>query len=351
MVPRYFTPRAGGEPRKVTEGVAHVLDTFRLGSGIDDGTEWIVGLDGGGNLSAQRSEPPEGLPSAVRAQVSFHEVSGGTRRRIHLDTLFLFDMRLVEQAPDCPGVNDPVDLYGSLVGPLAAHAAVGPLELRRTEGQLTVTRGDLLAGLAGGATWAFRCADRNGGKMARVLSILTGADRMHAVHVGRGVVLIYPLLGVDADIYPMAPGNEEIISRLLYDLLHAWWTDAARDAPPALRKAGALPVPSRSQHERKLIRQGFEIRRDKAVRRRRGWTGALPGVMGKERRALPPEGSADDFLDLAVEALSTLDDWLSPSMVSLHERVQAAPGPLGPPRETNRLLDALLAAYFSRGAK
>lgn len=303
--------------------IAHVIDSFMLTCG-PSAAEWVVGLDLAGNLAVRPLEPADTLPVSLRKQLAFHEVSGGLRREIELDTLYLFEMRLLEQAPDCPGVNDPVYLYGTLVGPISIGSPAEVAHVRRIEGQLTVTRGDLLAGLVSGAAWAFRYPDASHGRMASTLSLLTGADRRDVVEVGRGAVLVYPLLGVDADIYEMAPGNEDIVCRVLYDVLFAWWTDAARDAPPALRKAEKLPVPSRSQHEQRLVREGFEIKRDSAVRPREGWTGALPGFLGEERRALPPEADTDGFLDLAAEALRNAREWPSPSVLALHRRVHAA---------------------------
>ena len=78
---------------------------------------------------------------ACAAQVSFHEVAGGSRRLLRAAELYLFELQLVEQAADRPGFDDPVHLYGTLLGPLSP-AGLGEV----TEGQLTVTRADLLEG-------------------------------------------------------------------------------------------------------------------------------------------------------------------------------------------------------------
>jgi len=320
-LPRYFTPRAGGLPHDAATGMVSVLDVFTLEYG-GACADWIVGLDADGSVAARRLEPVDALPSSLHGQIAFHEVSGGGRRAIHLDTLFVFEMRLLEQAPDCPGVNDPVFLYGSLIGPLSCDpAARESPRPRHIEGQLTVKRGDLLAGLASGAAWAFRTADANGGRMARTLSLLAGADNIEAIRAGHGAVLIYPLLGVDAELFAMAPGNEDVVSRILYDVLFAWWTDAARDAQPALRDAASLPVPSRAQHEQRLVRDGFEIRQDRAVRPRRGWVGALPGFLGEQRLTLPAEADAAGFIELATEALLSAPEWPSPAVTALNGRV------------------------------
>jgi hypothetical protein len=324
-LPRYFVPRAGGAPEDASGEIIHVLDSFTLTFGRSS-AEWIVGVDVAGNVVPRRVDPvhPVPVPVSLRRQVAFHEVSGGAHREIELDTLFLFEMRLLEQAPDCPGVNDPVFLYGALVGPLFPGSRNGSAPIARIEGQLTVTRGDLLAGLVTGAPWAFRCPDANNGRMAYTLSLLTGADRVDVAEAGGCGVLIYPLIGVDADLYELAPGNEDMVSRVLYDVLFAWWTDAARDAPPALRTADGLPVPSRAQHEQHLVSEGFEIKGGKAVRSRQGWTGGLPGFLGEERLTLPPEADTDGFLDLAAEALRDAREWPSPAVLALHRRVRAA---------------------------
>ena len=119
VLPRYFAPRAGGEPCDVPTVIAHVIDSFMLTCG-PSAAEWVVGLDLAGKLAVRPLEPADTLPVSLRKQLAFHEVSGGLRREIELDTLYLFEMRLLEQAPDCPGVNDPVYLYGTLVGPRSA---------------------------------------------------------------------------------------------------------------------------------------------------------------------------------------------------------------------------------------
>src|SRR4029077_240919 len=97
------------------------------------------------------------------------------------------------------------------------------------------------------------------------------------VAAGHNAVLVYPMLGLDGDLYAESPGHEEIVSRVLYDLLYAWWSDVAREAPPAFRSPDALPVPNRAQVEQRLKREGFTIKGEVAVRTKAGWAGALPG--------------------------------------------------------------------------
>jgi len=335
VVPRYFTPRAGRDAKDAPGGLLYAIDTFTLRTG-GAGTEWIVGVDHAGEFAVQRLEAFDALPAQIRSALAYHEVSGGARRVIALDSLFVFEMRLLEQTPDCPGVNDPVRLYGTLVGPLTSDTSVDGGPIRRLEGQLTVTRGDLLAGLVAGARWAFHCAEANGERSARAFSMLMGADRYHEVAAGQGAVIAYPMLGLDGDLYAQTPGNEEIVSRVLYDLLHAWWTDVAREAPPAFREPDALPVPNRPQVEQQLRREGFAIKGDVAVRTKAGLAGALPGALGRESRHLPREGATNDFLKLAVEALAKAPEWPSPSVEFLSGRVRnasevdrpAAPAPL-----------------------
>jgi len=336
VVPRYFTPRPNRDAKEAAGGVLHPVDAFALDSGSAR-TEWIVGVDHAGEFDVQRLEPFDALPPSVRSALAFHEVAGGARRAITLDSLFVFEMRLLEQTPDCPGVNDPVHLYGTLVGPLTSDGSIGAAPIRRQEGELTVSRGDLLAGLVAGARWTFHCAEPNGQRSARVFSMLMGADRYETVAAGRGAVLVYPMLGLDGDLYAETPGNEEIVSRVLYDLLHAWWTDVARETPPPFRSPDALPVPSRPQVEQQLKREGFTIKGDVAVRTRAGWAGALPWPLGREKRVIPPEGATNEFLRLAVEALAKARDWPSPSVTALSAFVRnlaakapAAPAPLRP---------------------
>jgi hypothetical protein len=317
----------------VRGGVLHAIDAFTLQTGLK-GTEWIVGIDGAGELGVAYVDSPDAVPPPIRRALAFHEVSGGTRRVIETESLFLFEMRLLEQTPDSPGVNDPVYLYGTLLGPLPSTTSFSE-PLFRIEGQLTVNRGDVLTGLVASARWAFRCAHTSGDRPARVFSMMVGGDRHEAVARGQGAVLVYPMLGVDADDYALTPGNEEIVSHVLYDLLSAWWIDVAREDPPAFRSADTLPVPSRRQHERRLAHEGFTIKGDVAVRARTGWAGALPGPFGREARQIPPEGRTEDFLGLAVEALMRAPAWPSPSGAALSRLVRSATGaepPVLPPQ-------------------
>jgi len=359
-LPRYFTPRPGAEPKDAPGGVQHAVDAFALQFGATRAV-WLAGIDHAGEFDVQRLGALDGLPPQIRSALTFHEVAHGDRRVLTLESVFLFEMRLLEQMPDCPGVNDPVRLYGTLVGPLASDPSRFP-PIQRLEGHLTVSRGDVLAGLVAGARWAFRCADTNGHRSSRVFGMLLGADRYDAVAAGRGAVIVYPMLGLDGDLYGETPGNEEIVSRVLYDLLHAWWTDAAREAPPALRSPDALPVPSRSQHEQQLAREGFKIKRDVAVRTRAGWAGALPGPLGRESRPIPPEGATDDFLQLAVEALVDAPEWPSPSVTALcafvrdaSANVRKAPAPQIPGRKpidflTGRVVPEWMQQQIAAGA-
>jgi hypothetical protein len=77
----------------------------------------------------------------------------------------------------------------------------------------------------------------------------------------------------------------------------------ARESPPPARDPERLPVPSRTAREEQLIAQGYTIVGDRAVRRRKGrWR----SLLGSERRALPPQGNTDIFLELAAELFEKL---------------------------------------------
>jgi hypothetical protein len=229
---------------------------------------------------------------------------------------------LVEQAPDSPGTDDPVYLYGTLIGPLGTGGA-----LTTVEGQLTVTRGDLLDAAVEGSPHAFRFGGTPGDPFrtsaARAFHLHLAADRAEEIEQGRGSVLVYPVLS--PDIHATAPGNELFFDQMLYDLIAALWGDVARESPPPRHRPEDLPVPNRETHEQDLVSRGFAIEGDTAVRRRKGLLGAVLDSLIEDRRSLPAEGGSDQYVALAREALTAVPSWPTPRVRALRDRTR--PGP------------------------
>jgi hypothetical protein len=298
--PRYFTVRPSSAPKPAPgHPVTHALDVFVLEGPHQAATEWVVGFDDLGQIAAQ---PFAGATGSVRGQVSFHEVAGGTRRQLRAAELYLFEVQLMEQAADRPGFDDPVHLYGTMLGPLSP-AGLGEV----SEGQLTVTRADILEGAARGASHAFRHAAPGGAAGARGFQLLLPGDRPEELSQGRGVVIAYPVLA--ADLQSSAPGNEFFFNQILYDVITGVWGDVEREAPPPRRRPEDVPVPNRALAEQLLVNQGYVIEGDSAVRPRKGLLGSVLGAFVEDRRTVPREGSSDDYLRLADEALAAVGGW------------------------------------------
>jgi hypothetical protein len=289
--------------------------------------EWVVGFDDLGQLAAQ---PVAAAAGTVRGQISFHEVAGGSRRHLRAAELYLFEVQLMEQAADRPGFDDPVHLYGTLLGPVSP-AGLGEI----SEGEMTVTRADLLEGAARGAAHAFRYAAPGGAAGARSFHLLLPGDRVEELAQGRGVVVAYPVLS--ADLQSAAPGNEFFFNQILYDVITGVWGDVEREAPPPRRRPQDVPVPNRALAEQTLVNQGYVIEGDSAVRARKGLLGSVLGAFVDDRRALPREGNSDDYLHLAQEALGAFAGWPAPRARALRACLGGAgvsppvPGAYQPP--------------------
>ncbi|MGZ3461579.1 MAG: hypothetical protein ACXU86_24070, partial [Archangium sp.] len=152
--PRYFVPHAASPSELVRPdptAVVHAVDAFRLEDALLGEQEWLVCTDIEGHVVALPASERALLPASTQAQLTHHELtSGRTPRRIAASELFLFSVELVEHPADAEGVNDPVYLYGTLLGPWPSDSP------QRVPGQLTVTRGDVLAALVHGAPEALR---------------------------------------------------------------------------------------------------------------------------------------------------------------------------------------------------
>ena len=286
-LPRFFVPRAGAVPEgRGRDPVAVLLDVFAIQATGAPPEEWVVGLDDRGLLVAQPREPEEQRPPAVRADLVGNEGGRGRARVLAVESLHLFEVFGIDRMPDVPGLDDPVCLHGALLGPLVP----GP-EARlcqRMEGQLTVSRGDVLHGLIAGARDAFVHFDRVTDRSMRTMHMLLPGARLEELSRGCGAVLAYPVLGADAAV--VGPGNESLVDEILNDLVTAVWREI--------------------DHDRAVARRGSR----------------LFSFLGGGRRALPPQGTTDDFLRLAAEALESFPGWPVPRAEELSARVRRATG-------------------------
>ena len=155
------------------------------------------------------------------------------------------------------------------------------------------------------------------------------------------MVLAYPVLS--ADLQSSAPGNEFFFNQILYDVITGLWSDVEREAPPPRRRPQDVPVPNRALTEQLLVNQGYVIEGDSAVRPRKGLLGSVLGAFVEDRRTLPPEGSSDDYLRLAEEALGAVAGWPAPRARALRACLGGgrAPPPLPGRAAAPRIVGAL----------
>jgi hypothetical protein len=330
-LPRYFIGRSDAlsqddSPDEVLPP-EHVIDSFFIGGRHLVERELAVTVDCLGNLRAAPLDDLDTFPAAARTELAYDDMSGaGQRRMLEATEFFLFRPDLLEQPAGTPGWNDPVYLYGTLYGPWPSadrkHAA-------GIEGQLTITRGDLLEGLVRGSGHAFRYAGAGGARDARLFHMLLPGDREEEIRRGSGFILAYPLFPPELILTDVS--NELVVSQLLYDILFALKEDLEREQIAHALRSIVLPVPSRTTLERQLMSQGYEIKGGSAVKKAPsggGFQGLLATVFGplmSDRLELPPEGEADDFLNLAVTTLNTLPGWPSQRIAALRSCVKPVP--------------------------
>src|SRR5262245_3166384 len=330
LLPRYFIGRSNTLPDGGSSGEIlppdHVIDSFFIGNRHLVERELAIAVDGLGNLQAILLDEADKLPAAVKTELAYHEMSGSSqRRRIEAAEFFLFRLELLEQPARVPGWNDPVYLYGTLYGPWPASVQSHPVGI---EGQLTITRGDLLEGLVRGACHAFRYSgsDADGTLPVRCFHLLLPGDRDEEIRCGSGIVLAYPLFPPELILTGIS--NEIVVSQLLYDILSTLKEDLECERVAHPLRSMVLPVPNRMNLEQQLTSKGYEIKGDTAVKKvdaGAGFQGFLAAVFGSlmsERLDLPPEGEVDDFLNLATITLNALPDWPTSRILALRNCVK-----------------------------
>ncbi|MFP2925340.1 hypothetical protein ACLESO_09000, partial [Pyxidicoccus sp. 3LG] len=319
--PRYFVPHAASaaEPvRSDASEIAHVVDAFHLEAPHLLEQEWIVGIDALGNVHIVPASERSRLPAATLAQLTHHEVaSGRTPRRIAAAELYFFAVELVEHPSDAEGFNDPVYLYGHLSGPWPGDAPM------RVPGQLTVTRGDVLAGLAHGAADAFHYVQTPESPSApRGYHALLPGDRPDRLAEGRGLVLTWPV--VPPELQVGNASNGPMVARMLHDVLTQLQDDAHANRGPAPLARMELAVPSRAMAIADLEMRGYEVKGDVAILRRNhpGLLTRMAEWLRAEKVKIPPEAGAPGFLDIARAALTALPGWPTETERVLRARVR-----------------------------
>ncbi|WP_257453110.1 hypothetical protein [Archangium lipolyticum] len=327
--PRYFVPHAASpaEPlRPDPSAMVHAVDAFRLESRLLGEQELLVGTDAVGGVFAIPASERHQLPASVRAQLTHHEVaSGRTPRRLSASELYFFSVELIEHPEDAQGINDPVYLYGTLLGPWPSDFP------ERVPGQLTVSRGDMLAGLVAGVPEAFHYVQDAESRYApRAYHALLPGDRPERLAEGRGLVLAYP--AVPAELQTHNAANGPVVARLVHDVLTQLQASAREHNGPETLRDMELPVPSRLMAIAELEMRGYEVEGDVATLRRNhpGLVNRLAEWLRREKVKVPPEASAPEFLELARRALAALPGWPSDSERALRTLVR--PGNDAPAR-------------------
>lgn len=316
----------------------HAIDSFFLGGRHVAEREWLVTIDAAGSLKAICDDELSNLPEEVQQDLAFNEVIGSAASRtIDGQEFYIFHLEALEQPPETPGLNDPVYLYGTMYGPFPASTDDS---YRGIQGQLTVNRIDLLAGIVNSAQSSFHYQTGAAGSTQRCFNILLPGDREEEIMRGKGLVMTYPLM--PGDIGLGDPWNEFLVSNLIYDMLDALKDDIQKEKVNHPLRDMILPVVSRFAFENDLKSQGYVIKGETAMRQP-GAAGGLPNLLPdvlnkplpksitnaigkiiKDKFTLPPEGTVDDFIALARETLVKLPGYPPPRAKALQSRVRSA---------------------------
>jgi hypothetical protein len=327
--PRYFVPHAASPvesaPCDASE-VVHAVDAFLLEPAHLGESEWFVCTDVVGQLHLIPGSERARLPASVQAQLAHHEVaSGRPPRRLAAAELFFFATELVEHPADAEGFNDPVYLYGTLTGPWPGDNVL------RTHGQLTVTRGDVLAGFAYGEQDAFHYVkDAESRDAPRAYHALLPGDRAEQLARGQGLVLAYPAVPSELQTHHAANGAQ--VATVLHAVLSQLQEDARANKGPLGLTALNLPVPSRAMAVADLELRGYEVKGDVATPRptKGGLVGKLSGWFQAEAVRVPREAPPTEFLELARRVSTLLPGWPTETERTLRAHVHAGPVPVRP---------------------
>jgi hypothetical protein len=327
-IPRFFSGRPDASRNDYPHEIdpTQVIDSFFVSGRVVTEQEWAVTVDPYGRLQGWVINDSTVLPPELQSQLTYNDVAHDSRVRcLDARTFYLFHMQLLEQPADAPGLNDPVYLYGTLYGP---YPEAGSDPCPGIEGQLTVTRADLLDGIVNGNMYSFKSAPEGGaGPAQRTFNILLPGDRDEEINSGRGLVMMYPLH--PAEMINTGTANEIVVSQLLYDVLSSLKDDLVRNKVNNPLRNMILPVPNRYVMEQDLIAQGYKIKNGVAIRSKLVSTNQFSGVlasvfgdMAADRLELPPEASVDDLIAIAKDVINRLPGWPPSRTRILRDRCQ-----------------------------
>jgi hypothetical protein len=266
------------------------------------------------------------LPQELQSELAYQElIASSTGRFLHLREFYLIGARYLDQPAQAPGINDPVQLYGTLYGP---YRGVQDTAIDLFEGQLTLTRADILDAMVRGAPHAFRYPSPSGENRnaPRCLHMALPLDREDVIKDGRGVALTY--LMMPSDLMLSDASNELLAAQMIYELLSACKQDLRKENLQHPLVTTDLPVPSRPVLERQLQAEGYVIQGEEAIKQTAStstFTGFLASVFGvnEKRLKLPKEGRLEDFLRLAHVATQSLPGWPTPRALALRQRLES----------------------------
>ncbi|MBK8223244.1 MAG: hypothetical protein IPK73_19690 [Candidatus Obscuribacter sp.] len=330
-LPRYFVARSDYQPafNRAEDFIPlYALDNFFAGGRHLQEQEWIVSTDAAGLLRATSGDQVGTLSEDIQSQIAFSEVAcEGNIRLVETIDFYLFNIQLMEQAPGAPGLNDPIYLYGTLFG---SYPAAGGSNAICVEGQLTVTRADLLEALVEGAKYRFKAsgAGADVGSTTSIHHLVLPGDRDEETIRGAGIIFAYPLMPPDMMSY--GAGNELLVSQYLFDILSGIKEDLEKENIKVPLRKMRLPVPNRLTVEQELEAQGYIIKGDTAVRKPNmtgGFQGFLQSVFGsgqQEKLTLPEQGSLEDFISLANQVMHSLPGWPPERTKIMRSKIQTA---------------------------
>lgn len=288
--------------------------------------EWVVTIDSAGYLKATDGEKLGSLPAEVQQDLAFNEVIGSAANRT-LDSshVYLFYLEALEQPPETPGLNDPVYLYGTLYGPYPSSSSDSA---RGIDGQLTINRMDLLAGIVDSAKFAFNYQSViSGSETQRCFNLLLPGDREEEIAQGKGLVMAYPLM--PAEVVMGEPWNEIVVCGLIFDILSALKEDLEKEKVNHPLRNTTLPVPNRAWLEQQLESNGYQIKGNVATRLP-GSNAGIPKMLSyalghliKDKTTLPPQGSINDYIAIAENTIQHLPGFPPARLKALRNRVRA----------------------------
>ncbi len=264
---RHFVPSGPGIPLEPPSPgrLRGLLDLFALPAAVpgEPPCEFAVVADPGGALQILPIGERHLLPATLRSLLSAHEVVRPPRLLAGAAEIHLMAVERLEPLADASEANDPVFLAGRLYGPFAlAGSGAGPP--RGAEGQLAVTRADVLEGVVRGAPHAFLSTGAGGAPSdtGRIHHLLLPGDNAEALERGLGAVLAF------------------------------------------------------------VVEPGSEGRDNRAVT-----AALLQGILCDLGEDLRRTRTIDDFVDLAGLALANLREWPSERSMVLHAMVREPSGP------------------------